>query len=76
VKEGGRIVSSWGNDILEIRRGVGLCVGSWFDEKKVRVVGDGIKMLFWLDQWLEGDVLRDKFRLLFDLSENESGGSG
>lgn len=72
MKEGGRIVSSWGSDILEIHRGVGLCVGSWFDERKVEVEGDGTNMLFWSDQLLEYGVLHDKFRQLFDLSENNS----
>lgn len=67
---GGRIGLSWWSDILAIRKGVGLWVGSWFDERMVRVVGDGTKMLFWSYQLLEGGVLRDKFRQLFHLSEN------
>lgn len=56
---------------MAIRRCVGLWVGSWFDKRMVRVMGDGTKMLFWSDQLLEGGVLRDKFRQLFHLSENE-----
>lgn len=45
-------------------------VGWWFEVSLVRVVGDGTKMLFWLDQWLEGGVMCDRYRWLYDLSEN------
>jgi len=54
---------------MAIRRGKGLVVDSWFDDNLVRVVGDGSKMFFWLDVWMEGERLCDRFRRLFDLVE-------
>jgi len=46
VKEGRRTRSSWWKEIMGIRSGDGIGVGSWFDENLVQVVGDGAKRSF------------------------------
>lgn len=50
---------------MGIRRGFGL--GSWFDDNLVRVEGVGAKMFFWLDQWLKGGPLRDRWHLPLEI---------
>jgi hypothetical protein len=51
------------------RDGDGDC--GWFDGHVVRRVGDGSDTSFWYDRWL-GDVpFCDRFRRLFDLTENK-----
>ena len=56
--------------MCNVRGGVGVGVGSWFDNNIRRVVGDGRHTRFWYDNWV-GDVpLRNKFPRLFDLAVN------
>jgi len=38
----------------------------------VRKVGNETFTFFWMDPWLEGSLLRERFRRLFDLAENKS----
>ena len=49
LKEGGRESSSWWRMMCDIRNGVGLGVGSWFDDNLRRVVGGGRDTYFWTD---------------------------
>lgn len=72
VEEGGQVVSRWWKDIVDVQRGVGLHLRSWFDDNLVNVVGDGTKTLFCVYQWLKGGVLWDMFIRLYDLSSNKS----
>ncbi|MCI72678.1 C-terminal binding protein, partial [Trifolium medium] len=53
--------------------GVSGSVGGWFEESILKKVGDGSDTLFWTDPWLGGSLLCERFRRLFDLSENKSG---
>jgi hypothetical protein len=34
--------------------------------------GDGVDILFWIDPWLDGVSLRERFGRLFDLAEVQS----
>ena len=43
---------------------------SWFDGMLVRDVGKGDNTLFWYHRWLEGEVWKDKFPRLFQITEN------
>lgn len=44
----------------------------WFSGYVMRRVGDGAETSFWFDRWL-GDVpFCERFRRLFDLSENKA----
>lgn len=39
---------------------INLGVGCWFKDDIGCDVGDGLTSLFWWDQWLEGEHLKDK----------------
>ena len=58
----------WWRTISGIRGGVGLGVGSWFDDNIRRVVGGGGSTYFWTDNWVGGVPLQVSFPHLFDLS--------
>jgi hypothetical protein len=70
--EAGRKGSTWWREIGRIREGVGALGGGWFGECISRKVGNGLDTFFWTDPWLGGFTLRERFRRLFDLSENKS----
>jgi len=70
LKEGGRESSSWWRMMCGIRNGVGLGVGSWFDDNLRRVVGGGRDTYFWTDNWVGGVPLRVRFPRLFELTDN------
>ena len=54
--------------ITNIRRGVELWEGSWFEDNVRRIVGGGGSTFFWSDNWV-GDVpLRVKLPHLFYLA--------
>jgi hypothetical protein len=68
----GRSGSSWWREIGRIRDGVGVLSGGWFVECVSKKVGDSLDTFFWTDPWLDGLSLWERFRRLFDLSENKS----
>jgi len=49
LTEGGRHSSLWWRTACNVCGGVGVGVGSWFDDNLRRVVGDGRNTLFWYD---------------------------
>lgn len=51
LKEGGDSLVWW-RMFCSIRSGVGLGVGSWFEDNVRRVVGGGSSTYFWLENWL------------------------
>ena len=57
--------------MCNVRSGVGVGVGSWFDDGIRRVVGDGSHTLFWHDNWVGEITLRNTFPRLFDLVMNQ-----
>jgi len=71
LKEGGSHGSLWWRRLCEVRCGVGLGVGNWFDSNIFGVVGDGRDTFFWLDHWVGESPLRFKFPRLFDLALNK-----
>jgi hypothetical protein len=73
IKEGGRLSSAWWKMVCQIREGIGVGVGNWFESNVSKVVGDGRNTLFWYDKWCGDISLRMKFPRLFDLAvEKES----
>jgi len=50
--------------------GMGLVIGLMIIWCGLWVVGDDNSKRFWIDLWLEGGPLRNRFRRSFDLSEN------
>ena len=46
-------------------------VGWWFGDNIGREVGDGLQILFWWEQWIDGVVLKSRFSRLFDLAVNK-----
>jgi len=67
----GKLGSICWKDLMILIAGVGLGVGSWFNDNLGRVVDYGSFTLFWWDLWLEGGHLCVRFRLVFDLAENK-----
>ena len=61
LKEGGRDSSLWWRMISGICGGVGMGVGSWFEDIVCRVVGGGSNTFFWKDNWVGGVPLRVRF---------------
>lgn len=55
---------------VDIREGVGMGVGNWFDDNIHRVVGGGGTTYFWTDNWVGNVPLRVRFSRL-DLAENK-----
>jgi len=68
IREGGRQSSVWWKTVCHIREGIGVGVGSWFEDNIRRVVGDEWNTLFWYDRWIGDILLRLKFPRLFDLA--------
>jgi len=52
--EGGRNGSTWWRALVQIQNGVGLDVGSWFEENLRRMICDEANYVFWLDPWVGG----------------------
>jgi hypothetical protein len=46
-------------------------MGSWFSNNLRLKVGNGVSTLFWLGRWVSDVPLCDKFRRLYELSENK-----
>ncbi|XP_045797575.1 uncharacterized protein LOC123891718 [Trifolium pratense] len=72
LREGGQRGSVWWRELVRIREGVGEPGGSWFREHVSRRVGDGSDTLFWIDPWLDGISLRERFGRLFELTMTKS----
>ncbi|GAU27449.1 hypothetical protein TSUD_161350 [Trifolium subterraneum] len=70
LRDGGRRGSSWWREIARIREG-GEGEGRWFGEHVSRRVGDGSDTLFWIDHWVDGVPLCERFGRLYDLAENK-----
>ncbi|PNX87656.1 cysteine-rich receptor-like protein kinase, partial [Trifolium pratense] len=51
VRGRGRNASSWWKDVCDVREGVGLSVGRWFDVNLSRTVGNGEDTDFWRHKW-------------------------
>jgi hypothetical protein len=72
LQEGGRRASSWWRQIATLRDGVGGAGGGWFGEGVESKVGDGSDTFFWTESWLDGILLIERFRHLYDLSDRRS----
>ncbi|MCH93561.1 cysteine-rich receptor-like protein kinase, partial [Trifolium medium] len=72
LREGGRSGSSWWREIVRIRDGTGDIGGGRFGECVSIKVGNGFDTFFWTDPWLDGTPWSERFRRLFDLTENKS----
>ncbi|PNX74295.1 cysteine-rich receptor-like protein kinase, partial [Trifolium pratense] len=72
LRAGGQRGSVWWRELVRIREGVGEPGGSWFMEHVSRRVGDGSDTLFWIDPWLDGISLRERFGRLFELTTTKS----
>ncbi|PNY13834.1 cysteine-rich receptor-like protein kinase [Trifolium pratense] len=68
ISGGGRQASLWWKDLCDVRDGVGLSIGRWFENNISRKVGNGEETLFWKDRWLEGGSLSIHFNRLFELA--------
>lgn len=64
MKEGGRDSSVWWRMLSDIRGGVGLGEGSWFEGNIRRVVGGGSSTYFWHDNWVGGRAFKGAFSSL------------
>jgi hypothetical protein len=60
----------WWREITSIREGKELG-GRWFEEHVMMRVGDGSATLFWIDPWVDGTALCERFERLFDLAETK-----
>jgi hypothetical protein len=60
--------SSWWRDLISIKKIQGRGGVDWFEENIRREVGDGRNTFFWKDPWIDGGMLCNLFRRLFDLS--------
>jgi hypothetical protein len=67
---GGYRGSLWWREITSIREGKELG-GRWFEEHVMMRVGDGSATLFWIDPWVDGTALCERFERLFDLAETK-----
>ena len=70
AKEGKANSVSW-NNLINIKSGVGVGVGRWFDDHLGRKIDDGTETLFWWDLWLDGMILKRNFSRLFHLAVNK-----
>jgi len=71
IAEEGRFNSVWWNNLINVKNGVGVGSGSWFDDNVGREVGDGAQTLFWWDPWIDDLVLKNSFSRLFDLATHK-----
>lgn len=70
LKEGGMDSSLWWRMISGVcSRGVGMGVGSWFEDNDCRIVGGGSSTFIWTDDWVGGVSLRVRFPKLFSLAK-------
>jgi len=58
--------------VSSIRDRGGVGGRGWFDSHVVRRVGDGAETLFWYDRWLGEGPLCERYRRLFELTENKT----
>jgi len=49
LSEGGKDGSTWWKDLVGIRNGLGMEMGSWFDDSLRRSVENGVDTYFWTD---------------------------
>ncbi|GAU47696.1 hypothetical protein TSUD_190240 [Trifolium subterraneum] len=68
ITRGGRQASLWWQDLCDVRNGIGLSIGRWFENNISRKVRNGEGTLFWKDSWLEGGSLSTRFNRLFELA--------
>jgi len=61
----------WWKDVVCIRDGSSSVLGSWFSDNLRLRVGNGVTTWFWLDRWVSDVPLCEKFRRLYDLSDNK-----
>ena len=71
LQEGGRDCSMWWRMVSSIRGGVGVGVGSWFEDNVRRAVGGGGTTHVWTNNWVGGVSLRVCFPRLFYLSKDK-----
>jgi hypothetical protein len=67
VNRNGRHCSIWWRDLQTIDRGVWGFKTGWFISRKI---GNGEETLFWIDPWLEGRAMKNRYPSLFLLAEN------
>lgn len=59
---------AWWNVIFLFVDGDGWDDRSWFSKNVVKVVGNRSNMLFWLEPWVDGDLLCERFRIMYNLA--------
>ena len=69
--EGGRDGSSWWREVVQIRDGLGVEGGSWFEESIQKKADNDFNTYFWIDTFVGSVPLRDRFMRLFDLTTNK-----
>jgi hypothetical protein len=62
---GGKVNYVWLNNLIDIKSGVGVGLGRWFDNNVGREDDDKIETLFWWDMWIDGMILKSSFNHLF-----------
>jgi len=72
LADGGQSCSSWWQEIVRIRDGLGEGGEGWFMSSVRRQVGDGADTDFWRDCWCGNVPLCDRFRQLYDLFVNKA----
>ena len=72
LEVGGRSVSCWWREVSRIRDRVGDGGSGWFDDQVLKRVGDGSDTSFWCDRWLGAAPFCERFRWLYELTENKS----
>jgi hypothetical protein len=68
LRDGEQRGSSWWKDISHIMEG-GELRGRWFEEHVSRMVVDETDTFLWIDPWVDGIPLNERFGRLFDLAE-------
>ncbi|GLT88308.1 hypothetical protein SLE2022_063410 [Rubroshorea leprosula] len=71
LKEGRCRGSSWWKDVCKIDEGVG-AKNNWLSSGFEVKIGDGRDTKFWLDEWVGGSALSNKYPRLFLLSTGEN----
>ena len=69
-EESFQIGSNWWVDIGRVASGER--EGKWFEESISKVVGCGIRINFWEDKWLGGEILKDKFKRVYEISNQKN----
>jgi len=62
-----KVHSTWWQDVCRISDKDAL--GNWFDHRCQWRLGDGSRVKFWKDRWVDDQVLKEKFSRLFMISQ-------